>query len=329
MATPRNRLSTITKSLLAEKLDYTVIRNGVSQLKELFQEVTAFDEYGAYLSIDTRSGKAINTAAAAFCIMDMMRTRVFLRGIEEAVRMQLQQQPGKPVTVLYAGTGPFATLLTPLTTVFGPKELQLILLEINPASMECLEKTIRVFNMQPYILDKVLADAAAYHIPEAQQPDIILSETMNYALYKEPQVSIFANLSGQRPGAMLIPETITVEAALIERDDTGTNSRIIPMKMLLELNAATAQRISREEGAVAVLTEGIRVELPPLSYPVTDKLALLTRIKVFGEHTLSVNECGLTMPYPVLNIPSAGENPSALLFTYKRGAVPGFIVDTA
>ncbi len=325
MTTPVTRLAAITKTLLAAKLDYTAVRNGASQLKELFQQVIAFDEGGQYHSIDTRSGKAIDTAAAAFCIMDMMRTRVFLRGIEEAIRMQLQQQPGKPVTVLYAGTGPFATLLTPLTTVFGPGELQLILLEINPVSMEYLDKTIRVFNMGPYILDKVLADAATYRIPDAQQPDIVLSETMNYALYKEPQVSIFANLSGQRPGALLIPEMITVEAALIERDDTGTTSKMVPLKVLLELNAATAQLISKEEGVVPVLTDGIRVELPSLSYPVTDKLALLTHIKVFGEHTLSVNECGLTMPFPVPNIPSAGANPSALRFTYKRGAVPGFI----
>jgi hypothetical protein len=74
----------------------------------------------------TPAGLAIDTRSAALCIFDMMRTRKFLLGIRDAIDEKLRIDPGQPVTILYAGTGPFATLLTPLITVFRPDQLQMV-----------------------------------------------------------------------------------------------------------------------------------------------------------------------------------------------------------
>src|SRR6185436_5671391 len=136
-------------------------------LKDLFCQAVGYDEAGAALQqhIQTTGGQAINTYTAALCITDMMRTRKFLLGIKEAIEERLKTNAGKPVTVFYAGSGPFATLLTPLTTIFGPGQLQMVLLEINPASIDYLHKTVQQFRLEKYIVGIGQADAVHYIIP--------------------------------------------------------------------------------------------------------------------------------------------------------------------
>ena len=122
------------------------------------------------LDFPTEAGKAKASRWAASCLTDLMRTRNFILGIRDAIEERLKINPGKPVTVLYAGTGPFASLLTPLITVFGPAQLQLILMELNPVSIHYLEKIIQQFDMDEYLIDLIQADAVTYFIPTNQQP---------------------------------------------------------------------------------------------------------------------------------------------------------------
>lgn len=320
-------LKEITALLLNESADYSAIRNACSALRELFYEATCFDESLPFneKKIVTASGHAIGPVQAALCINDMMRTRVFLKGIHDAIVKQLDLNTGKPVLVMYAGTGPFATLLTPLTTVFSASQLKMVLLEINPESIAYLHKTIRYFGIQEYILDVIKTDAATYNIPPQYQPGIIVSETMKPALKDEPQVNIVANLMSQCPAALLIPESIKVSAALMG-NIANADFSFMHLKTLLELSTGTAMQLSKDTNNMAVFSEGTTLEIPEFPGPHFSTLVLDTAITVFNGHSLHFNECGLTIPVKVIDILSADKWPLKLNFRYERKPVPGFII---
>jgi hypothetical protein len=323
-----HNLKTVTDTLLSPAMDYSVIRETVLSLKKLFTEAVAFDDMEPTNQphILTESGLAIGPKSAAFCIIDMMRTRKFILGIRDAIEERLRMNPGRPVTILYAGTGPFATLLTPLITVFRPEQLQMVLLEINPVSFHYLQKTIQQFGMEDYLVDIVQADAVTYSIPGNQQPDIIVSETMKPGLEKEPQVSIVANLLSQcNQNPVLIPEMIKVDVCLVGNLINYPDS-IITLKTLLKLDAETAVRIKNNPKDVPVLSPGILVTIPELPDSQYNRLVLDTSIRVFRHHVLGFNESGITLPQPLMDVAALKKYPARLLFKYQLESEPGFRV---
>ena len=326
MSPALNNLKLITEDLLLPVIEYSSIGKAVSSLHKLFAEAVAFDELESANQqyIATNNGKAIAARWAASCVTDMMRTRNFLMGIREAIDERLKMNPDKPVVVFYAGTGPFATLLTPLITVFKPSQLQLVLMEINPASVLHLQKIIQHFKMEDYVIDLVQADAATYLIPKNQQPDIVVSETMNNALQKEPQVSIVANLISQcNRKPFLIPELIKVDACLL--GDTNKNPQdILSLKNLITLDVKTAITIKNKPEDVLALSKGVLVTIPSLPVCQYKTLALSTKIEIYGKHHLGYNESGLTIPHIIMPVDSFKQYPVNLLFQYHIESNPGF-----
>jgi predicted RNA methylase len=323
-----HNLKTITNALLSPVMDYSAIREAALSLKKLFTEAVAFDDTdnSGNENIRTSSGLAIGPRSAALCITDMMRTRKFILGIRDAIEERLRLNPGRPVTVLYAGTGPFATLLTPLITVFRPAQLQMVLLEINPVSFYYLQKTMYQFGMEDYLVDLVQADAVTYAIPGNQQPDIIVSETMMPGLQKEPQVSIAANLLSQcKRNPVLIPDLIKVDVCLAGNMINYPES-FITLKTLLELDAETAVRIKNNPEDVPALSPGILVTIPELPASQYYRLVLITSIRVFGNHALGFKESGITLAQPLMDLATLKKYPARLLFKYHIESEPGFRV---
>ncbi len=322
------KLKIITRDLLSPVLDYSAIRNASVSLKALFEDEVAFDhnDQTNWEHILTGSGQAVGPWTAAFCVTDMMRTRKFILGIREAIETRLKKEPGKPVTLLYAGTGPFATLLTPLTTVFSPSQLKMVLLEINPVSFGFLQKTIQQFGMKDYLVEAVLADAATWTIPSNLQPDIIVSETMKPGLDKEPQVSIVAYLLSQcNRDPILIPESIKVDVYLEGNLINNPDAKYF-LKTLIELDAKMAVRINNNPGDVEVVSKGIMLDISELPDPQYTSLVLITTIRVFGDHVLGYNESGISIPFHLMKTASINKYPVKLLFQYNMGSKPGFIV---
>lgn len=81
-----------------------------------------------------------------------------MRGIFAAVK-HLHHKKTKPVRILYAGTGPFATLVLPLITKYSPEDLQLILLEVNPQTIVHLKQLIKSLGIENYI-EKIICEDA-------------------------------------------------------------------------------------------------------------------------------------------------------------------------
>lgn len=91
------------------------MKQSVDVLYQVFSSITGvtINQLNRDKDIILPSGKAISTAAAAHCLLEMKRTAVFLRGIDKAISLKLSGATTKPVSILYAGTGPYGTLFIP------------------------------------------------------------------------------------------------------------------------------------------------------------------------------------------------------------------------
>ena len=83
-----------------------------------------------------KDGVAISPAAAAHCVNDTQRSVVFIRAVYAAIKAAQARFAQAPVEILYAGCGPFATLLLPILGRFEPGELTVHLLDIHQRSLD-------------------------------------------------------------------------------------------------------------------------------------------------------------------------------------------------
>lgn len=79
------------------------------------------------------------------CLEDGCRTPAFIRGIVLAVRAALARRGDnrRPIHLLEAGCGPLATLAIPVMTQFDPGDLQVTLIDLHQASIDCAVKLIQ------------------------------------------------------------------------------------------------------------------------------------------------------------------------------------------
>lgn len=326
----QTELYSITNDLLMQELHYGKIREAAISLKKLFYEAAGFEESSSMVHKDiwTENGQAVSAWTAAFCIDDFLRTRNFILGIKEAIEQKLRASPDRPVIILYAGTGPFATLFMPLTMFFSPQQMQWWLLEINPTSIAYLQQTIQQFNVKSYIIDVLETDATNFVIPPNCQPAIVVSETLKPGLLKEQQVSIVANLMAQCAyNTILIPKLITVDACLANGSITNAANDIILLQTLIQLDANLARAIHLNPTELSVLNEGIQLMIPELAAEKNYRLFLRTQIKIFGEHVLGFNESGLTIPHFIKFSLDDKKYPLQLIARYQLSNQPDFLLE--
>ncbi|PZX17839.1 hypothetical protein LX69_01252 [Breznakibacter xylanolyticus] len=122
--------------------------------------VTITDQNDANIYLP--SGKAISPSQAAHCLLEMKRTAIFLRGIHQAIAHQLSTHAHRPIRVLYAGTGPYAALITPLLIDLNPRELTVDLMDINPVSLQSTADVLMKLGLSGFVGEVHLADASTY-----------------------------------------------------------------------------------------------------------------------------------------------------------------------
>jgi hypothetical protein len=242
--------------------------------------------------------------------------------------------PNTPIEILYAGCGPFAALAIPLTTRFGPEQIQFTLLDIHNHSLESAQHLVQALGLASYVRDYVQANAAAY--VHSGPVHMVIAEIMQKALTKEPQVAVTLNLVPQlHPHGILIPEQITVAACLY---DPGQEFSTLPITVNgfgLAPETPESQRVRVKLGPIFELTaasvcDHLAENLWPtvvLAIPkATDerlKLMLATTVKVFGSIVLDEYESGITYPFLLHDFSAADCGPQ-IAFTYSLGNEPGF-----
>lgn len=326
----RIHLADAASVLLFAGDDHHRCQAAVAFLDQLFRDITGIREDTAdprdHSAILLRAGSASSPLDAARCLLDARRTTIYLRGVHAAIRQAQLRFPGEVIHVLYAGCGPFAPLCLPLLPLLAGQAVHFTLLDVHARAIQSVQSIIAALNLGAPNLDCLVSDATDYRHPAHQPLHVVVSETMQRALDKEPQVAILINLAPQLvPGGFMVPETIAIDAVLTDlSQELAANNRVpepwsgrIPLGRILQLD---------RERVCAWAASGVPSHLPPARVSVPSvvathySLVLATTIRTFGMHELREYDSGLTHPLMV-NGWRAGEE---LEFTYRLSNEPGF-----
>jgi hypothetical protein len=317
-------------------------RAAVASLYRLFRDIIGLrkstvdprDRSATALSV----GSAISPLDAGRCLLDLRRTAAYLRGVYDAIQEAQQRFPGEVIHVLYAGCGPFAPLCLPLLPLLAGQPVRFTVLDVHARAIESVQAIMAALRLDGTNVDCLVCDATHYHTPDHRPLHVVVSEAMQRALEKEPQVAIVMNSAPQlAAGGLMVPEMIAVDAVLTDLSrELGARgiggkgvtaepsapalkpwSGRIPLGRILEID---------RERACAWAATGMSTHLPPARIALPSAVAaqyslvLTTTIRTFGVHVLREYESGLTHPLMV-NGWRAGEE---IEFTYRLGKKPGF-----
>ncbi|MBL7703253.1 MAG: hypothetical protein JNM14_13460 [Ferruginibacter sp.] len=327
---PLSHIHSITSRILnAPKNASGELFTACDELYKALLQITGIDveEEDNRLTQTLNSGNAIGLTWAAMCIKDYKRTKRFMDGIYEATIDKLKTVEGRPVHILYAGTGPFATLVLPLTARFTEEQIKFTLLEVNEPSFNCLQKLTGTLQMEKYISNIQKADATKWELPQSEPVDIFISETMQQGLAKEPQVELCMNIVPQLPtGTVMIPQQITLTPALINpgkrmqkklgNPDAGNDIHLF--EPIFTLNKKTTLRYA--DGRLPAFPE-TTTNIPAAlisSYPL---LYLLTDIIIYKKEKLLIDNSQLTLPLKLAELNR--QQPVSVTFQYHLGTRPG------
>ena len=280
----RRLLQAATDTILNTAADRVAIRSAVCDLHELFSTIGGVRGDNASSEFDRDAwlagGLAVSPHLATRCLTEVFRTVQFLRGVYAGIGVAMQRFPGERVRILYPGCGPFATLLLPLTSQFGPEQIEITLIEAQPQSARAVRRLIDALDLNAYFTDVIQGDALDYQHPPGRPYHMIVLEVMQGALAREPQAALTLHLRPQlAPGGIFIPQKISVDACLtsqarenfatLERrdalgfpmDHSDLARQRMPLGRLLTLNSDGVTNAA-SDGQAAKLTT-VTVVTPP------------------------------------------------------------------
>jgi hypothetical protein len=290
------------------------------------------------------NGVAISPEAAAHCVADYQRCVMFIRGIYAAINTLRERFPDTPLEILYAGCGPFATLVLPLLGKFSPGELKLYLLDVHQRSLDSVECLLAAFGFGAHAVQTIEADACSYQHPGKLH--LVIAETMQKSLEQEPQFAVTANLATQLvPTGIFIPQRIEVSLYLadlgyeeqladqssgIADRDRNTQESSAGRYLLANLCTLVPESASGQMQLALAQAEGAGPELEPTivvipAVPDISQLdaALFTHICVFEQYQLKNFDSQITLPmkcHELLPLTS-GE---CYRVSYQLGSYPKF-----
>jgi hypothetical protein len=311
-----SKLRSIARCILDESRTEGELRAALDEFLELCSSIGGVDPDRSFNAWAEDSflptGVAINPQAAAHCITDYRRSVVFIRGLYAALQAGLLRFPARPLRVLYAGCGPYATLLLPLLPCFKAEDLEVHLLDIHQRSLDSVQALLEHFELESYRIHTVHTDASSYKHPESLH--LIVAETMQKSLEQEPQVAVTCNLAPQLcTRGLFLPEQIDVELGLVNQAETARDPYdYFALASVFSLNPAAAPDLAP-----------VTVTIPTLPGDGPHRAFLFTRIQVFGEHTLPSRDAEISLPRPCPEITPlrSGEK---FEISYQPGSYPTF-----
>jgi predicted RNA methylase len=331
----RSLLHSLTNRILdAKENAYGELFGAADELYKFLLQVTGTDaeEYTNKKKVRLDSGHAIGLTWAAMSIKDFRRTKKFIDGIYEAVTDTIKKNSSRPIHILYAGTGPFATLVLPLIARFSSKQLQFTLLEVNENSFHCLQRLIATLQLEPYMRQMEKTDATLWEIDPKDPVDIFICETMNTGLTKEPQVAIFMNIVPQLDAkAIIIPGKIRLQAALIDPvkrmkhkwGNDKDSSAVYVLGDIFELSRENTIQYATafKKAGKNYKFPGTTVIIPSEKAMTHSQFCVLTHISVHNTIQLLTDESPLTMPLKLLEV--VDPSPVRIKCHYEAGENPG------
>lgn len=331
----QSQLRRLTDTLLDPAASGEAILSATRELNALFDALSPIQrpetlERGPDTALE--GGVAVSPACAAECGLEPLRVCRFLQGLRRAIDDALERFAPGPVHLLYAGTGPYATLVTPLLTRYTPERLRVTLLDYHGVSLESVRAILQALGLAGFVKGYVEADATTYRHPADDPIHVVVSETMAAGLANEMQVPITLNLAPQlAEGGLWVPEKIRVKAVtgdprtLLLNVDRGAPPPYPPLREIEELGVLF--QIGAEEGrALAGLKDAphlpaAEITIPEL-LPAGHTAFLTTEIDVYGDIALTDRDSTLNH---ILGFPAGADGAagSTTQFIYRLGKHPG------
>jgi len=329
-------LQKIGQTFKKDKTDFLELTEAINDLKKITQELSAINinEESNKQDVYLNNGKALGTTWAAMCIDDILRTKKFTKGIFKAID-SLKEKQNKPIHILYAGTGPFATLLLPVLATYSQQEIKVTLVEINKESFNNMKQVISLLGFNEHVISYENEDATTLKISTEIPIDIIVSETLQCGLVKEQQIPITINLLNQvGKNTILIPEMLALDVCLMNYNafknrtsETKESDYCLMLDRLIEINSNSNEvfNLNLNDSSTQILAEKI-ITIDPENTTLYETLLLVTRITVFGDEIILINESGLTVPI-FLDEFSNLKKEKTFKISYKVDTEPGYIIN--
>lgn len=307
----KQELAIIVKSIIES--------NTVNEQLESAQQLSSFyKKLAIYTHSDDNEtllngGIALSSSGAADCVDDYLRTVSFIKGIYKAITKLLTDSTEKKINIFYAGCGPYATLILPLLPLFDKGEIGAVLIDINASSLESVQSLVSKIGLEEYDLQLIENDAITYKIPEDFIVDLAISETMHYALTREPQVAISKNIIRQlRSQAIFIPQEIRIDLTYTFFDYEPYFGKAInevkgykelqpyPYKVFVDrLLTINKEHFGRENHNSKIKSAFYTLPATFENYP---DVCLFTEITIFDDVELKTSESYITNPYCLVSM---------------------------
>ncbi len=239
------------------------------------------------------SGVALSASNAADCINDYMRTTKYIRAVFDAITDLHQKFKNEKIHILYAGCGPYGTLIVPLLSFFDPSKIEVTFLDIHQTSLNSLTTIIEKLNYNQFVYNYIKENATQYS--STKKNHLIITETMSAAFEKEPQVSITLNLLPQLcDKGIFIPQKVVIglevaKNTYIERKNIIIeNTDAIHLCNIIDLD--TNNEITNTD---IIKTKEYKIKK---DFNKTFIPYFSTTIFIYKNHMLKGNECSLNLP---------------------------------
>lgn len=334
---PTQELKQLTDLLINDESNWGERRESLQQMHSIFVSLNQFDAFEPAVKVNEEwltNGCAISPRAAAMCLFEISRTRLFVKGIIKAIEQLLKEQTARPLQILDAGCGPYALLSLLAAQYFTAAEVQFHLLDIHETNIHASKVLVDALKLADRFGSFTVADACIYQWPYKKALNMVITETMLNALRKEPQVAITLNLAPQlNKGGILIPEKIEVD--LVQVDAKKQNLVLQEMNERMDYSLPDYTQFEQTFCNIITLTKDStaqeiernplqKVTLPDNHRSDYHYLQLHTRITVFDQLVMHHSDSSLTMP---LRFSQPNTNPipagSVLAFHYNTSTNPG------
>jgi hypothetical protein len=287
-----------------------LMHEAVHEMYSIYLDYTTIsitDQNDDYIMLP--SGKAISPASAAHCLLEMVRTTKFIRGINKAINDKLQSV--SQVRILYAGCGPYAALVTPLLTLFSSNEVIVDLLDINEKSLMSVKGILSGLALESFADQYFLEDAATFKIN--REYDMVISETLNSALRNEPFVAIYQNMLTQIGNECLfIPQQVVVD---LKQNTRGKwNALTGCVENQVRINHAEIMNVNAISAQFGLPSMKLKIFNPYMDEKT--ELKLYTTVKIYDDQVLVEGESAFNMPLKLIDLEAGKE--IELKFTYSQ-----------
>ncbi len=347
----RQILAEATEELLSSVCKRENIKIAIEKMHKIYSAVGGIsgDFFDVIRSENTRipAGTALSTQMAAQCIFDFTRTYKFIKGVFLAFEELITRFPNDKIRILYAGSGPYAPLIFPLITQFHPGRMQITILDIHKDSVDSVKKIVTEFGFEKYFKNIIKADAAYFKPSDREKPHLIITETMQQALEKEPQVAIMLNLAPHLiDNGIYIPERISLIAGISDKRKNNFSNIPVDLKPENKENkkitghfseSSTAFEINAADCCSGKLKTDFDINTSemflsgnifkiPESINEHQVLNIFTEVLVYENVKIGEREATITFPKELFK-PGTKRAGAMIRFRYYLGANPGLRFD--